>query len=55
MKKHWLITAALGITAALAYAGQQDYQDQQQQAEHYAEMVCAGYWPEYSREVECEN
>ena len=42
--------------AAYAFAGTMDYQHEKEQAEHYAEMVCNGYWPDYDkREPDCSG
>lgn len=52
MKTKLLIIAI----AALALAGCDDYEVAQQNADHYCEMVLAGYWPDYNKQAEnCPN
>jgi len=42
--------------AAYAFAGTMDYQHEKEQAEHYAEMVCADHWPDYeNRNPDCSR
>ena len=46
--------AALAIIAVLGLVGNADYEDEQKQVDHYASMVCDGYWPNYeNRNLEC--
>lgn len=44
------ITTAAAIAAlllAFGLVGQSDYEDAVAADQHYTEMVCAGYWPDY--------
>ena len=53
--KH-IATAAAIATLLLAYGivGTMDYEDAVAADRHYAEMVCAGYWPDYDdRRPDC--
>jgi len=43
---------ALAATVALfvlGCVGEMDYQDAVDEADHYTDMVCNGYWPDYER------
>tara|TARA_R100000687_G_C6452865_1_gene166169 strand:+ start:974 stop:1120 length:147 start_codon:yes stop_codon:yes gene_type:complete len=46
------ITAALLAITALLYVSEADYQQAEQDAEHYCEMVRDGTWPNFD-EREC--
>ena len=51
-----IATAAAIATLLLAYGivGTMDYEDAVAADRHYAEMVCAGYWPDYDdRRPDC--
>lgn len=39
---------------ALLIAGRWDHAEAERHAKHYREMVCAGHWPAYDGEVDCE-
>ena len=42
------------LVALYAWASSEDSYEEQVEAEHYAEMVCDGYWPDYkNQEPEC--
>lgn len=43
--KPW--AAAILLVILYGIVGQSDYDDAVAMDEHYAEMVCAGYWPDY--------
>ena len=47
--------AILLLAATFIWAGSADYQDEIRMEEHYAEMVCAGHWPNYKNinNLEC--
>ncbi len=47
--------AMLGIVLVLGFVGKWDYEDAKAQDQHYTNMVCEGYWPDYdNREPECD-
>jgi hypothetical protein len=53
MKIRYLIIAAL-MFAAYGWVGSMERADAEREAEHYAEMVCAGAWPDYdNRNPDC--
>ena len=54
---NWKIIAGLAAFVAIyGWVGTMDVQDQRRHAEHYAEMVCAGAWPDYDdRNPDCEE
>lgn len=49
------LTAALLVTlAALLYTGGEDYQQEQDDADFYCEMVTAGHWGNY-KGIDCDE
>ena len=54
---NWKNIAGLVVfAAAYGLVGTMDINDEKRQAEHYAEMVCAGAWPDYDdRNPDCEE
>ena len=53
-----LTTAAALAALLLAYGivGTSDYEDAVAADQHYTEMVCAGYWPDYDdRKPNCSD
>lgn len=51
MKKTFLTIACLAVFLVV---GAMDAEDERKEAEHYKEMVCGGYWPDYKQlNVEC--
>ena len=48
------LAAAILLVILYGIVGQSDYDDAVAMDEHYAEMVCAGYWPDYeARKPNC--
>lgn len=45
------LLVALLVAVFILMASTLDYQDQQIQELHYKNMVCAGHWPDYKKEV----
>ena len=39
--------AAATLAAILLLASSWDYHDARAEAQHYQDMVCGGYWPDY--------
>jgi hypothetical protein len=54
---NWKIIAGfVAFTAIYGWVGTMDMKEEQRQAEHYVEMVCAGAWPDYdNRNPNCED
>jgi len=54
---NWKIIAGfVAFTAIYGWVGTMDMKEEQRQAEHYIEMVCAGAWPDYDdRNPNCED
>jgi hypothetical protein len=56
MNSKTLTTAAALAVLLLAYGvvGKSDYEEAVAADQHYSEMVCAGYWPDYDdRKPDC--
>lgn len=56
MNSKTITTAAALAAILLAYGivGTSDYEDAVAADQHYTEMVCAGYWPDYDdRKPDC--
>jgi sulfite exporter TauE/SafE len=52
----FIIMALLFVLLALGIAGTGDYQEAQDQAEFYDEMVCKGLWGDYKgRKPSCDT
>ena len=50
------ILSALTLFACLAAVGSMDFKDEQKLADHYSEMVCQGFWPDYEqRQPDCSQ
>lgn len=43
-----LLAASVALFV-LGCVGEMDYQDAVDEADHYTNMVCMGYWPDYER------
>ena len=44
------------LVALFVWASSEDSYEEQVEAEHYAEMVCDGYWPDYkNQKPECNQ
>jgi len=44
-----LTLLAVFAVVVLGCVGELDYQDAVDEADHYTDMVCNGYWPDYER------
>mgnify|MGYP003658243996 FL=1 len=44
--KRWAV--AVLLAGIIGLVGTADYEDEVLQEEHYAEMVCAGHWPDFN-------
>lgn len=44
-----LTLLAVFAVLVLGCVGELDYQDAVEEADHYTNMVCNGYWPDYER------
>ena len=44
-----ILLSALVVLLILGCVGEADYIDAQKEAEHYTDMVCMNYWPDYQR------
>ena len=44
-----ILLTVLSILFVLGCVGELDYQDAVDEADHYTDMVCNGYWPDYER------
>jgi len=48
------ILIALALIASVAWCSSQDTYEEQREAMHYQNMVCAGHWPDYkNQKPEC--
>lgn len=48
------LVVVMTVVIAFAVVGQADYEEARAQEQEYREMVCAGYWPAYNGEVDCD-
>jgi hypothetical protein len=44
-----ILLAATIVLLILGCVGEADYIDAQKEADHYTDMVCMNYWPDYQR------
>jgi len=44
-----ILLAATVVLFVLGCVGELDYQDALDEADHYTDMVCNGYWPDYEK------
>jgi hypothetical protein len=51
-----ILLAATVVLFVLGCVGEMDYQDAVDEADHYTDMVCNGYWPDYEkRSPDCSS
>lgn len=49
------VLAVIGAVALFGLVGQMDYEDAVNQEAHYCDMVEAGHWPAFNKNVSCDN
>ena len=55
MKKLIVIAGAVLVLSLMGIVGKMSLEDELNEERHYAEMVCAGHWPDFKElSPECE-
>lgn len=44
-----ILLAVSSVLLVLGCVGELDYQDTVEEADHYTDMVCMNYWPDYQQ------